>query len=149
MTRNIRCQNRATVVKSTSRKFALFLRGKGERKAHTYDMGCYRQLGCSATFPINPLSGHVAAAVTMEDCNIGIALELSAERFRVHAVLGLQIGRDGEQFVELSTNKHLQISFRQNLKILAGLDQFILEILTFKELSDVPETGHTLALLRG
>ena len=73
----------------------------------------------------------------------------SAERFRVHAVLGLQIGRDGEQFVELSTNKHLQISFRQNLKILAGLAQFILKILTFKELSDVPETGHTLALLRG
>jgi hypothetical protein len=32
------------VVKSISRKFALLLRGKGERKAHTYDMGCYRQL---------------------------------------------------------------------------------------------------------
>jgi hypothetical protein len=31
-------------VKSTSRKFALFLRGKGERKAHTYDKRCYRQL---------------------------------------------------------------------------------------------------------
>ena len=34
----------STSDKSTSRKFALFLRGKGERKAHTYDMGCYRQL---------------------------------------------------------------------------------------------------------
>jgi hypothetical protein len=31
-------------VESTSRKFALFLRGKGERKAHTYDMGCSQQL---------------------------------------------------------------------------------------------------------
>jgi hypothetical protein len=30
-------------VKTTYRKRALFLRGKGERKAHTYDMGCYRQ----------------------------------------------------------------------------------------------------------
>src|SRR5450759_4762980 len=29
---------RMTSDKSTSRKFALFLRGKGERKAHTYDM---------------------------------------------------------------------------------------------------------------
>jgi hypothetical protein len=33
-----------TVVKSPSRKFALFLRGKGERKAHTYDMCCYQHL---------------------------------------------------------------------------------------------------------
>jgi len=33
----------ATSDKSPSRKFALFLRGRGERKAHTYDMGCYQQ----------------------------------------------------------------------------------------------------------
>jgi hypothetical protein len=30
--------------KSTSRKFALFVRLGGERKAHTYDMRCYQQL---------------------------------------------------------------------------------------------------------
>jgi hypothetical protein len=40
------------------RKFALFLRGKGERKAHTYDMGCSRQL-CPARWKFSPLGRKV------------------------------------------------------------------------------------------
>jgi TonB family protein len=41
--RNAHCRGNGPVTsdKSTYRKFALFLRGKGERKAHTYDMRCY------------------------------------------------------------------------------------------------------------